>query len=386
MSRPLVLFLLLPVLGCASEGDRREADYLSLHRERLRRLVASSDAEWDVATEIATGRSNGVVATPAPGGDPATVPGSSLDPRRSDPSRDPSREPSREPAQDPARPDPNPRSTPSAQDPPPRHIDDVLPPRTGQPVPSAMQGGAADQVPTRSARVGAGFGRLDFDAAGSSLDGDSEFVVLRAGIGSLPGTDGGGLALEFFASDDDLFAGRSMDSGNGVRGAAARALGLDVFPHWTVQLGRDRDLDTRDPVVAVPLRIGPFVDAFDLDHRAVDVERRWYGFGGRAELEPTWRLVGGAGTRLELVGLLGADLGVARFTESYLLGSSSDATSRWMGEVGAGVRLHGERMSVELGYRYRRLQWGSIDSPVLDGPSRTHADTQIFYVDFGLRF
>jgi hypothetical protein len=263
---------------------------------------------------------------------------------------------------------------PLAQDPqdPRRHIDQIEPSR---------RRAVRPQSPNEPwvARLGVGVGRLAFDAEGPRFKGDDTLTSVVAIVEPAAASGNGpGLRLEAYRTGRDLFDGETMNDGQSVVPASARAEGLDAFPHYVFQPRSDGDLD-------FAVRVGPFVDVLEL-YQASDVRRTWQSIGGRVELEPSWTLWQGGGNRLDVRGLLGGDVGAARFREHFVGGSDDDTTLRLMGEVGVGLLWSTPSFVGELGYRFRAIDYDGTETDLFGDPSHTSVLTNTLFLDAGVRF
>lgn len=260
------------------------------------------------------------------------------------------------------------RQAPRAHQQDPRHIDqrEPLAPGTG-PRPF--------HAPTLTATAALGVGTVGVRIAGSPLDdrADATFLHLR-----LDSSQGVGLHLLATSSDTDLFEGKRINDGMQPARADAGLSGLDAFPHarWSV----------RDGAFRMPIRAGLFADWQQLDHDPAGVQRDWQSVGPRVVLEPTLALLRESGTSLDLVGHLGGDVGAAWFHESFHGGDDRDATCRWSGEVGLGLRALFGGMNAELGYRLQHTTFGAIDSDLFGDHSRSELQRQQLFLGFGISY
>lgn len=328
-TRNLLLLALALGTACAGPGRISDDEWNQIHRARLRTLhLPTADGPVDGVAAETTGGAAGDAGTP----------------------------------QEPV--------TPASQGQQP-HLDD-----RGVPRRRAVQQGQ----PAWGARAGLGFGTLDVRVDGTRLA-DSERVatahaVVEAveGTGLLPG-----IRLEVLRGSDGLFGDELMNDGQQVRSAAARALGFDVHPYFTWRPAVGADLQ-------LPVRVGAFVDTLQLRHVGADVQRSWFGYGGRIEIEPTWILHRDGNQRYELRGLVGGDFGGTRFRENFVGGSDEDSARRWMGELGLGLRVVEDRWSFGVDYRFRDVELGATDTELLGADRETAFRGHVLSFDLGVRF
>ncbi|MGE3172746.1 MAG: hypothetical protein AB7O97_08970 [Planctomycetota bacterium] len=330
MLRPFLVCSLAALAACTSVGRPAASaqEWRDLQRQRVRALVRS-----ELAPPV-------LRADDAPRADAAATPAAAA-------------------------------TAPAPQDPRP-YLDQRTPPRR-----RPLQSASADEPYVASLGVGAG--SLRVGANGTRFDDTEAAVAAFAEIEPVDAVDlGPGMRFEWIGTGDGMFDSELMNDGQLVRRAGARAVGFDAFPHlrWQVH---------REPGLTVPLRIGGFVDDLRVQHASADVRRRWFGYGARVELEPTWRLTETDGLRLDLLGLIGGDVGGSRFRENYVGGSDADTVRRLMGELGAGLRLTTDGFVGEIGYRFRTIDFGETDT-ALFGRARTTVDSNLLFVEAGVTF
>lgn len=266
-----------------------------------------------------------------------------------------------------------------------RAIDDVEPAVGGRQATGfrdAMGFRDADRAtgPPHWVRLTTGAGRFEFHAKDTQLHDAANALYLDLDIGPEPEHVAGiGLDLHGFVTEDDLFHGETIYNGQAQKPADAIAYGLGMFPHLALR-------PLQDPDFEIPLRFGLFVDWTQLRHQEADVRRNWFMFGPRLELEPEYRFWRGPHGSLSVFAHLGGDFGGAQFHESWTLDDDSALTSRWMSELGGGLRWQWRSIDGELGYRYRSIGIGSIDSDLFGGIDRVEMRDQGLFLSFGGRF
>ncbi len=250
----------------------------------------------------------------------------------------------------------------------PRHIDQREPQAPGT-------GPRPFLAPAFSVSAAMGLANVAVRVPGLQLDDRADARLLR-----LAAETGGGAALELTGavSETELFPAERISDGAMPAPADASLLALDAFPHAR--------LDTLDGRLRLPLRVGVFADWRHLDHELAGVDRQWLGLGPRVLLEPTWRVIGGEDSGLDVVGRLGGDVGIAWFRERYPTGDDRDATIRWGGEAGLALRASLGRTHVEFGYRVQHTLFGPTDSDLFGDQHRTEHQLQQFFLGLGATF
>lgn len=133
-----------------------------------------------------------------------------------------------------------------------------------------------DRLPRFIAELSVGLGELDHTTDGSDLDGDTDAGSFRLDFeGFARGGIGGGLRIDSFRSDDDLFVENDFN--------ATTATTTSFFPHFTYRLEQD--------AFALPLRIGLLVQAHELEENATDDTTTFVSAGPMFEVAPEFFLV-----------------------------------------------------------------------------------------------
>lgn len=130
---------------------------------------------------------------------------------------------------------------------------------------------AQDRFPRLSAELAVGLGQIEHTTDGSGLDGDTGAGAFRLDFeGIARGGMGGGLRLDMFSSDDDLFVD------NGFNASTAHTNSL--YAHFTYRLEQD--------VFAMPMRIGLMVQTHNLEETVSGDEVTFVSAGPMFELAP----------------------------------------------------------------------------------------------------
>ncbi|MCA8977887.1 MAG: hypothetical protein KDC98_24385 [Planctomycetes bacterium] len=200
--------------------------------------------------------------------------------------------------------------------------------------------------------------RLDFSAArgttrhdtgASLLDGDTDGDLLRLrfeGIGRMG--LGGGLRVETWRSDDELFVG----TGFPAQESSARAL----YGHFSYRVGSGRFL--------MPVRLGAMLHRYELENVATSATSLQVDtYCTRFEVEPEF--VFSRGARVEVSAYAGLGIGAGLSTAEDATGSKFDTVSTfWFAEVGARARYE----FAELGLAFVTHGMSMTDSDLLDDP------------------
>jgi len=260
---------------------------------------------------------------------------------------------------------------------PARHVDELEP---GSRVGRARRFTPAVADRDRQVGLTAGIGSIRLHAADAGID--EHAAALTFGFEARPPADDQlrpGFRLRGLTTHGDLFAGQTISDGTGPVAADAYAFELDAFPHLVAY-------PVRTPGFDLPLRFGPFVDWLRVDHSFAATTSSWTSFGARVEVEPTWRLAGDRDWNLALFGRAGLDAAGVRFFDGSSQGGQTDRTSRWQGELGAGLRLFGHDLAGELGYHFRRVEYGGTSTDRLGTVDRFDVLTQSLELMMAVRF
>lgn len=240
----------------------------------------------------------------------------------------------------------------AAQDPtqPPRPIGSPDAPVVETlPVPQGSPGVAAAAPWAGYARLdfGFGFGRFEHDTKGApQLSDSTDGSYVRLGF-ELVGDSGfgGGLRLDGYVSDDDLFVDTL-----GARGEASFG---QLFLHGTAHTAHGR--------FELPLRFGLFLGGYSLEDVGTNATVDWASFGFRIELEPDLALVQSDGMRWSLYGTLGAQIGdVEVSTDPRTIGSAdSDMTGF---DLSIGTRWRFKNIDFGLSFLWSRLRYDDSDA------------------------
>ena len=210
-------------------------------------------------------------------------------------------------------------------------------------------------------KVAPGVGNVEVIAPRASLSDRTEAAFLRVGIdGKADSAAGPGLRATGWSTDDDLFAGSQLNNGVVPRRAAARAVGVRVFPHLRLNAMHDSDWQ-------MPIRLGLGVDYTDIEHDVAGVDRKWLTLGPRVEFEPQVPLLGSKGNRLDLLGRFGAGVGYGAFKEEFVGGDDDDSVWQWSYEAGVGLRWNLEDWWLDAGYEFGQGRMTSTDTRLYDG-------------------
>ena len=184
--------------------------------------------------------------------------------------------------------------------------------------------------------LAASVGNFDFSGdTGGIGDDDTDAGLFRLSFEYISRSRlGGGVRLESYVTDDDLFAA-------GPSGAEARNGSL--FGHFTYRLGGDR--------FEMPLRAGLLASTLTVESNGSGTENEAASFGPYVELAPELTLIKIGPTRWTVYGEFGVGY-TATQIDSDALANDFDSTSLFYGAE-IGTRLGLGMFEVGLGYLAR---------------------------------
>ena len=192
-------------------------------------------------------------------------------------------------------------------------------------------------------RIAAGLagGYFDYDTDGSNLDGDTDAGFFRLQFeGTSKSGFGGGLRLESYGSDDDLFVDQGF--------TASEASNGNLFAHFTYRFEQHR--------FAMPVRIGLMLNGLTLEEQGTGNESTYGSAGPYFELAPEITLARRGAVSWSLYGEFGVGVGgtVAEFDGDN---NNYDSATAFLGlELGTRLQLS----AFELGIAYVG-RWQSMD-------------------------
>ncbi len=204
-------------------------------------------------------------------------------------------------------------------------------------IPVARSGGLRD--PFVQITLGYAPGSYHHETSGTNLDDTTSAGLVRFAVeGVSPIGVGGGLALEFGGTDDDLF-----ENVGAVDGQVATS---DVFLHFTFRVAA--------PQFRMPIRVGPYLHTLRLEDNSPD-ELTWASFGARVQIEPEVLLVRTPNGELGLF----AELGVGAHGTAIELDSPSGDEDYDSDGISAGanigVRGRWTGFTISLSYIWRHF-------------------------------
>jgi hypothetical protein len=207
-----------------------------------------------------------------------------------------------------------------------------------------------DERPRFRIGLGLGAGDYSFDTEGSSLRDSTDAGMFRL---EFEGTGrrgiGGGIRLESFASDDDLFAGTGF--------AESEAVSSSIFAHFTYRVQTHR--------FSMPIRAGLLLNGLSLEERITGNEVTYGSLGPYFEIEPELVLAGRRKTQWSIYGELGFGGG---FTVIEIDNDSRDfESSTGFFGLELGTRLKLNKVELSLAYVGR---WQSMDRSDPEGGAR----------------
>lgn len=189
--------------------------------------------------------------------------------------------------------------------------------------------------------AGLGGGYFDYDTDGSTLSGDTDAGFFRLQFeGTTRSGFGGGLRLESYTSDDDLF----VDEGF----TASEARNGNLFAHFTYRFEQHR--------FAMPVRIGLMLNGLTLEEQGTGNESTYGSAGPYFELAPEITIARRGAVSWSLYGEFGVGVGgtVAEFDGDS---NEYDSASAFLG-LELGTRLQLSAFEIGIAYLGR---WQSMD-------------------------
>ncbi len=183
---------------------------------------------------------------------------------------------------------------------------------------------AAQDKPEPRFRIGVALAAGTFDAdLGPTLDDDTDAGFFRLQFEYIGESRlGGGLRIESFASDDDLF---------GTGPAGSEATNGSLFGHFTYRLGGDR--------FDMPLRAGLLGSNLTVEQNGSSAENEALSVGLYAEVAPELTLIHVGPTRWTVYGELGAGLAATEIEVSATPEEFDSDTLFYGVEIGTRLRL-----------------------------------------------
>jgi hypothetical protein len=180
--------------------------------------------------------------------------------------------------------------------------------------------------------IAASIGTFELDQ--DVLDDDTDAGLFRLQFEYISSSRlGGGVRIESYASDDDLFGGaNSSEATNG-----------SIFGHFTYRLGRDR--------FEMPVRAGLLASNLTIEQNATGIENEAMSLGPYLELAPELTLIRVGPTRWTIYGEFGAGFAVTQI-EIDGVSEEFDSDSLFYG-VEVGTRVGLGMFEVGLGFLAR---------------------------------
>lgn len=208
--------------------------------------------------------------------------------------------------------------------------------------------------------LGLGAGSYDYETDGSDLDGKTDAGAFRLMFEGVGERFGGGLRLESFASDDDIFADRGAPDVEATNGS--------MFGHFTYRIANERFL--------MPIRAGLLLNSQSLSATNSGDDVDFVSVGPMVEIAPDFALVHGRIARWSLFGELGLGAGATVIDVADSIDTYS-STSTFVG-LELGTRARFGIFEVGLSWIGR---WQSMDeSDVENGVSIRANDAKISIV------
>lgn len=239
---------------------------------------------------------------------------------------------------------------------------------------------AGDSQTRFRAEGAVGYGKFHINARDLGGRDRDDAAVFRIDLGlDLSKHIGFTLTSELVGTDDDVFAGRTIESGVGLRDAEAsvglRDLGIQFA--WNPLTSDDFRL---------PIQIGPWISGGMIDYDRAGVQYDWTTVGVRAGVRPEWTIVSGRKADLTVFGGASYSIGYTTIHED-LIGRNENYDSeaqQFRAEGGVRVGLGG----FVIGLTYVLSDNGINLSDEESGRRLPEIDynTHMFFLSLGGRF
>ena len=214
------------------------------------------------------------------------------------------------------------------------------------------------ELPNFRVELGIGAGSATHNTDKSDLDGDTGAGFFRLQFEGFSDEGfGGGLRLEGWKSDDDLF------DDNGFPGIEATTSSLFAHASWRIT----------DDNLRMPIRVGALFSGHQLEDTTTGEQTTFSSFGPQFEVAPELFLTQGSGTEWSVFAELG--LGVA-VTGIEVDGTAGDFdSSTWFYGIELGTRVYFGPVELGLSYVARGHMMEESDA---------HNSTVVFGYEAGL--
>lgn len=214
-------------------------------------------------------------------------------------------------------------------------------------------------------------GDYDYKDGRGVQDNSARVYRLRTGATNRRGT-GGGLDIKFDDVRHDAYSGSVLATGLEQ---------LDIYPFFTRRLGEGR--------VHIPLRFGPYYNVLTASRRATGRETYYDNFGLRLEFEPTFNLMQGRKTTLQIYAALSAGAHVT-YIDDELTGENYRSDGTTLG-FEPGIRLMRKNLILSASYHVRESTIGESSrerdrNGVARKLPRVETELQGFMFTVGFRF
>lgn len=225
-----------------------------------------------------------------------------------------------------------------------------------------------------------GYGKFHINARELGGRDRDDAAVFRIDLGlDLNKHIGFTLTSELVGTDDDVFAGRTIESGVGPRDAEAsvglRDLGIQFA--WNPLTSDDFRL---------PIQVGPWISGGMIDYDRAGVQYDWTTLGIRAGVRPEWTIARGRSADLTVYGGASYSIGYTAIHEDLIGRNETYDSEAQQFRAEGGVRVGLGGFVIGLGYVLSDNGINLSDEESGRRLPEIDYNTQMFFLSLGGRF